>query len=308
MEITPRHIEQIEAVHRYGSFSRAAEKLCISQPALSRSILVLEEKLGVKFFDRARGKLVLTQYGRIVLARGESILREMLLLHRDIDMLHGGVQGVLHIGCGPIPAETLAGDAIARFNNLYPQMTVRLTIDHVPNLTQLLRNRAIDFFVAEAHQMENEQSYETIAMPQQQGYFCCRKGHPLATRASIAFSDILAFPMAMMWLSHRIFALFSKLSGTTIQKREDLGTGCIECDNMNILLCLVRGSDAITITSREILSQSPYKEEICLLPLLVPEFKSSYGIVSLKDFSTIPAIDALKNLFREVATQKVQID
>ena len=308
MDITPRHIEQIEAVHRYGSFCRAAEKLCISQPALSRSILVLEEKLGVKFFDRARGKLVLTRYGRIVLSRGESILREMLLLHRDIDMLHGGVQGVLHIGCGPIPAETLAGDAIARFNNLYPQMTVKLTIDHAPSLTQLLRNRVIDFFVAELQQIANKQEYEIIAMPQQQGHFCCRKGHPLATRDSITFSDILAYPMALMWLSERIFTLFSRLSGKDIQKNEDLVSGFIECDNMNILLRIVNNSDAITITSREILAESIHKENICLLPLRIPEFTSGYSIVSLKDFSTIPAIDALKNLFLEVATQKVQTD
>lgn len=306
MDITPRHIEQIKAVHRYGSFCRAAEKLCISQPALSRSILILEEKLGVKFFDRMRGKLVLTQYGRIVLNRGESILREMLLLHRDIDMLHGGVQGVLHIGCGPIPAETLAGDAIARFNNLYPQMTVKLTIDHAPSLTRLLCNRAIDFFIAEAHEMEKDQVYDVIAMPQQQGYFCCRKDHPLATRDSVTFSDILDYPIAVMWLSGRIFSLFSKLSGRDIQKSEDVGVGLIECDNMNMLLCMVSGSDAITLTSREILSQSPHKDQIHLLPLLIPELRSAYDIVSLKGLSTIPAIDSLKNLFCEVAAQKVQ--
>lgn len=306
MDITPRHIEQIEALHRYGSFCRAAEKLCISQPALSRSILVLEEKLGIKFFDRTRGKLVLTQYGRIVLSRGSGILKEMQLLHRDINMLQGGEQGVLNIGCGPIPAETLAGDAIARFNKQYPHMTVKLTIDYVLQLKKLLHNRCIDFFVAEAYRLDNKQEYEVISMPQQQGYFCCRRNHPLAARPSITFKDILEYPMALMWLSDRIFALFSKLSGLDIQQTEDLGAGFIECNNANILLNTVIHSDAITATSKEILAGSVYRDHIFLLPLVIPEFRSDYAIVSLKAFSTIPAITYLKKLFLETAVRKVQ--
>ena len=305
MDITPRHIEQIETVHRYGSFRSAAEKLCISQPALSRSILTLEEKLGVKFFDRTGGKLALTPYGRIVLDRGENILKEMQLLHRDINMLQGGAQGVLHIGCGPIPAATLAGDAIARFNNRYPQTTVKLTIDHASHLTQLLRKRFLDFFVAEAQPLEGEQEYELTQMPQQQGYFCYRQGHPLASRSALAFADILEFPLALMWLSERIFTIFSKLSGAVIRKSEDLGAGLLECDNMNILLAMVSNSDAVSITSREILAGSVYKDRIVLLPLVIPEFKSGYSIVSLKGFSTIPAIAALKQQFLETAEQKV---
>jgi DNA-binding transcriptional LysR family regulator len=306
MDITPRHIEQIEALHRYGSFRRAAEKLCISQPALSRSILLLEEKLGVKFFDRAQGKLLPTQYCRIVLNRGETVLKEMQLLHRDITMLQGGMHGILNIGCGPIPAETLAGDAIARFNNLYPQVTVRLIIDHVPKLTTLLHSRSIDFFVAEAQHFIDKQEYEFVPMPQQQGYFCCRQNHPLTARSSLTFNDILEFPMALMWLSERIFTIFSKLSGKNIQKNEDLAAGYIECDNMNTLLCIVNGCDAVTMTSREILTGSGYKDKIHLLPLVIPSFRSGYSLVSLKEFSTIPAIAAMKNCFLETAAQKVQ--
>lgn len=306
MEITPRHIEQIKALDQYGSFRRAAEKLCISQPALSRSILVLEEKLGVKFFDRAQGRLVPTPYGRIVLDRGGSIFKEFQLLHRDIMMLQSGEQGVLTIGCGPIPAETLAGDALGRFSNRYPQITVKLIIDHAPNLTRLLDNRSIDFFVAEASQLADHQKYDLVEMPQQQGYFCCRKGHPLATLPSITFDDILKFPMALMWLSSRIFTLLGKLFGCDIQKSEELGTSIIECDNMDTLLCIVKGCDAITITSREILSSSVHKDQIHLLPLLVPELKSGYHIVSLKNISSIPAVTLLQDIFLETAAQKVQ--
>ncbi len=306
MEITPRHIEQIEALQRYGSFRRAAEKLCISQPALSRSILILEEKLGIKFFDRAHGKLVPTAYGRMVLRRGGNILKEFQSLHRDISLMQNCEQGVLTIGCGPIPAETLAGEALGRFNRLYPKMSVKLVIDHAPSLEKHLNSRAMDFFVAEASQLEGRQEYEIVSMEQQQGYLCCRRGHPLASRSSVAFDEILAYPLALMWLSDRIFSLLSKLSGRDIQKSEDLGTSVMECDNMSILLRIVSESDAVTITSYEILSQSVNKDDICILPLTIPEFRSGYCVISLRNYSVIPAADHLKRLFAEVAAQKVR--
>lgn len=308
MEITPRHIEQIQALYRYGSFRRAAEKLCISQPALSRSILVLEEKLGVKFFDRAQGKLLPTPYGRMVLSRGGSILKEFEILHRDINLLQNSEQGVLTIGCGPIPAETLAGEAIGRFNGLYPNVTVKLVIDHAPNLEKHLANRALDFFVAEASQLNARQEYDTIAMPQQQGFFCSRKDHPLATRPSVTLDEILAYPMAIMWMPDRIFTTLGKISGRPIQSSDDLDVNFIECNNLNTILSIVKWSDAITVVSREILSVSVHRESIHVFPQVVPELTTCYNIVSLKNYSTIPAIDCLKNIFLETAARKVQSD
>jgi len=67
-----------------------------------------------------------------------------------------------------------------------------------------------------------------------------------------------------MWLSDRIFLLLSKLSGRDIQKSEDVGTSVIECDNMNSLLDVRSESDAIAITSYEVLAQSLNKDNISM--------------------------------------------
>lgn len=195
MPITFRHIEQVAALNRFGSFRRAAEVLCISQPALSRSILTLEEQLGVRIFDRTRGKLTPTRYGAIILQRGGRVITDVELLRRDILMLQGGEKGVIRIGCGPFPVEVLAGEAIGRFNAIYPKMSVRLKVDHAPQLTALLRDRSIDFFVAESYPVKDApEEFETTPLPQQQGYFCCRKDHPLAALPSPTYEDIFSFP------------------------------------------------------------------------------------------------------------------
>lgn len=308
MHITLRHIEQIDALCRHGNFRLAADNLCISQPALSRSILTLEERLGVKLFDRTRGKLLPTRYGALIQQRGQKMLREMQLLHRDISMLRGGEEGIIHIGCGPFPGEVLAGEAIGRFNKLYPKVTVKLTVDHAPRLNGLLRKRAIDFYVADASQMHNNQEFTLTPLPQQQGYFCCRKEHPLTELPSPSFQEIFSFPMAIMWTSEPVLALLSKLLGKRIRRLEDLGTGLIKCDNLHTLLRVVSSGDAFTITTREVFDKSVFKDSLRLLPVHVPELRTDYAIVTLKGRSTIKAIACLHDLFTAVADELVYRD
>ncbi|WP_272701267.1 LysR family transcriptional regulator [Desulfovibrio sp. Fe33] len=308
MDITIRHIEQIDVLSRYGNFRLAANKLCISQPALSRSILNLEEKLGVRLFNRTRGKLRPTRYGALILQRGEKLLHDMTLLHRDISMLKGGENGVIHIGCGPFPGEVLAGDAIGRFNKIYPKVTVKLTVDYAPRLTGMLRKRLIDFYVADASHMLDSPEFDLTPLPQQQGFFCCRKGHPLTETPAPSFADIFSYPMAIMWISAPGLELFSRLKGKDIGKLEEIGTGLIKCDNLHTLLRVVGNGDAVTVTSREVLDNIAFKDQLHLLPVLVPELRTNYYIVALKERSAIGAVDCLHGLFREVAEEVIRKD
>ncbi len=63
------------ALARHRNFARAADQLHLSQPTLSRSIARLEETLGVALFDRTREGVIPTEYGRVVIERGQDILR-----------------------------------------------------------------------------------------------------------------------------------------------------------------------------------------------------------------------------------------
>jgi len=111
-------------------------------------------------------------------------------MHRDIALLQGFEAGVLYIGCGPFPAEVLAGDAIAKFNNHFPKLSVKITVDLSPRLITLLRERSVDFLVAEIDHLADLEGIDIIPMPQQQVYFCCRKQHPLTNKQHFSFNDL----------------------------------------------------------------------------------------------------------------------
>lgn len=114
-------LDRFLAVAQAGSLNKAAEKLHISQPALTKSIQVLEDRLGVPLFVRAARGVTLTTYGKAVLMRARAIDAEMRKIGEDILALQDLASGSVNVGAPPgagfhssiLPAVTLrliAGD------------------------------------------------------------------------------------------------------------------------------------------------------------------------------------------------------
>jgi DNA-binding transcriptional LysR family regulator len=114
------------AVAETGSFSRAAESVFLTQPAISKRIATLETELGTSLFDRVGRKVQLTEAGRALLGRAHTILMEVEDARRSISNLTGQVGGSLsmaashHIGLHRLP------NALKAFNQRYPQVQLDL--------------------------------------------------------------------------------------------------------------------------------------------------------------------------------------
>ena len=100
-------LKHLLAVVEYGTFSRAAEKVNLSQPALSRSIQALEAELGLPLLDRGTRQVRLTPYGACVAERARRMRFEETELQRELKTLHSGESGTLTIGLSPTPASLL---------------------------------------------------------------------------------------------------------------------------------------------------------------------------------------------------------
>jgi DNA-binding transcriptional LysR family regulator len=96
-----RHLEQIVAICRAGSFSGAAKELGIAQPTLSKSIGRLEAKLGVQLFERSNTNARPTVYGQFVADHASSLLENVTILGHELEQMAKGEAGLLRIGVGP---------------------------------------------------------------------------------------------------------------------------------------------------------------------------------------------------------------
>jgi LysR family transcriptional regulator, cyn operon transcriptional activator len=134
-----RHLRYFVAVAEAENVSRAAARVRISQPALSRQIHDLEAELGVALFERAGRTLRLTGAGEDLLAHGRKVLNEAEAFRERARALHRGDVGVLHVGATPQTLQRLFPAVLERFRELLPSVDVRLAEGHPAALLDLLR-------------------------------------------------------------------------------------------------------------------------------------------------------------------------
>src|ERR1700740_3691051 len=107
MDVSLARLQQLVTVARCGSFSRAAEELNITQPALSRSIAALERRYGFQIFNRIGHGVLPTAAGAQVIAQAEPLLQAMRVFDRNLGLLASGAAGSLRLGLPPLLASQL---------------------------------------------------------------------------------------------------------------------------------------------------------------------------------------------------------
>ena len=137
-------------VARLGSFSRAAEELSISQPAVSIQVRELEKSMGSALLNRMRRGLQLTDTGQAVYSytrRIFSLAEEMQSAVQDIQGLRSGR---LTIGSSTTPGEYILPWVIGQFQQRYPEVEVSLSISNTQSVVERIHNRELDLGMAGA--------------------------------------------------------------------------------------------------------------------------------------------------------------
>lgn len=121
------HLRTFVTVAEQGTVSRAAQRLRVAQPALSRRISALEASLGLALFDRVRGRLVLTGPGEQLLADCQSILGAVESLGERARLLRREDTGVLKVGATPQMIDGVFATFLHRYAKLYPAVQIKVT-------------------------------------------------------------------------------------------------------------------------------------------------------------------------------------
>jgi DNA-binding transcriptional LysR family regulator len=130
-----RHLRYFIAVAEELNFSRAAERLNVSQPPLSRQIRDLEDELNVKLFERTDQEVKLTTVGRALLIRARELAREAELLRTRPHHLEGEAYEELQLGYAPSPTAAIISGILSRYHELAPGSSVTL---HDLSLSEIL--------------------------------------------------------------------------------------------------------------------------------------------------------------------------
>ncbi|MCI2062557.1 MAG: LysR family transcriptional regulator [Eubacteriaceae bacterium] len=139
--------EYVYEVYKQQSFSKAARKLYISQPALSSSIKKLEEQIGMPLFDRSTNPIKLTECGRVYINAVEQIINLENNFSEFIDALTNNKCGEVKIGGSNVFVSFILPSIIRKFQDSYPNIQIILEQGSTKELEKMLTEGDIDFVV-----------------------------------------------------------------------------------------------------------------------------------------------------------------
>ena len=192
MEI--RTLRYFLEIAREGNMTRAAERLHITQPTLSKQIKDLEEELGKKLFIRHSTSLSLTDEGLLLRERAEDILDIVNKTEEEFAHLDEITGGDIYIGAAESHLIGFLGQRIKAFQEEYPNFRFHLTSGTTEQVTERLERGILDLaFIVEPPDLSR---YNHIEVPGTDTWaLILRKDHPLAQKEAIRFEDLREEPL-----------------------------------------------------------------------------------------------------------------
>lgn len=183
-----RRLKYFLAVAEELHFGRAAARLDIAQPPLSRQIAALEADLGVQLFDRSRSQIRLTQAGVVLQENARHILEKLDLAYREAKLVGSGRGGRLRIAFVGSGSHGVLPLLIKSFRSNYPEIELALSTMNNADLHRALIQREIDIAVARPELKDDEFRRETILT--EKLILALPDNSPLAAMPEIRFSDL----------------------------------------------------------------------------------------------------------------------
>lgn len=180
-------LQAFRAVAENGSFRRAAERIRITQPALSRRIDKLESALNVKLFERTTRKVALTTVGQAFMPQVERMLDDLDLALMSIGDAGSSRMGTVTVACVPSAAYYFMPQAIHGLHQLFPKIRIRLFDGSASHVSAAVASGEADFGVSFSGNLAPEVEFEPLL--QERYVIACRHDHPLSRREQVSWQE-----------------------------------------------------------------------------------------------------------------------
>jgi DNA-binding transcriptional LysR family regulator len=187
-----RRLQAFHAVAKHRSFTRAAEALCMTQPAVTFQIRQLEEHFDTRLFDRANGRITLTPTGAVALQYVERILALYDELDEKVRELTGQEVGVLMIGASTTIAEFLLPRILGEFKSRHPGIVPQLIVGNSEAVQARVQERTLDLGFIEGDSHLRTLVSEVCCEDELQ--VVCAPSHPLARHRTLALHALSEHP------------------------------------------------------------------------------------------------------------------
>jgi len=187
-----RRLQVFHTVARQLSFTKAAEQLFMTQPAVTFQVKQLEEHFSARLFERSHGKIALTPAGELVLDYAERILGLSAELDKRVSELTGAVSGPLLLGCSMTIAEFILPRVLGEFKARHPQVQTHMTVANSETIEHRVADHTLDLGLIESP--AHLPGLHTEVCCDDELVLICAPGYKLARSASVTAAQIAGEP------------------------------------------------------------------------------------------------------------------
>ncbi|MES2130004.1 MAG: LysR family transcriptional regulator [Pseudomonadota bacterium] len=238
-----KQLNHLIALADEGRFVTAAEKVHLSQAALSRSIQALEQEVGLRLFDRGPQGARLTPAGQAFVERARRLLFDAHCMTHELDLIRQGEQGQLNFGAGPIPSALIVPPLLVALHAQRPGLATCVRSGNHQSLLDLLHAEAIDFFMADPRLFPADARLDMLPLARLHGGLYCRAQHPLAGQA-VGLEAMARYGLAAVSMTAPLRQLLAAAFGFDANHSLPMR---IECDDLGALCRLAHESEALVL-------------------------------------------------------------
>lgn len=271
-----RQLEYFRSVCQELHFTRAAEKIGISQPSLSQQIRLLEHEIGTPLFDRIGKKTALTESGRLLLKYTQNIFHELEQAQAAIKELNGLQRGSISIGTLLTVENYLIPPTLLNFHRLYPAIKISVLGLRTGDIRKNLLENKLDIGIVFLPMEDSE--LETISLYKEELALAVPNGHSLEEEDAVDLEVLRTTPSILLPETYFVRQLINK----SCSNLGFLPQPIFEITTMESLINMVVKGVGVTILPK------PYLEclnnnKIRVIPILNSNLVREVGIVYRKD-------------------------
>jgi LysR family cyn operon transcriptional activator len=243
-----RHVRYLKAVVDHGSFTRAAQALHVSQPALSQQIKELEEHVGAQLLDRSGRKICPTDLGVVYLQHVDRALDELEQATRAVRDVEDLSTGAVRLGVTPSVAAYLIGPLLQRFRANYPDITLTVRVSSQESIEPALRDDDLDLGIGFGDLPA--QDIEATPLHEERPMLITGKGRISARKAAVTAKELAQIPLAILDTSFST----RRLVDHYFRSKNLRPTIVVEANSFEALIEIVRHTDLATILPANVIS------------------------------------------------------
>ncbi len=274
--IDSRQVRAFVVLARLGSFTRAAQELHLSQPAVSHSIKALEAEMRCRLLDRVGKSIILTQAGEQFLAHAKKILSEMDAARERLGELGKWGHGRLRLGTSSTACQYILPPVLREFKESFPQCVIHIEPGDTPDALELLRQNRIDLALCLEPLEQNNLDFRPLFTDELR--FLVSALHPWARADRVEHSEI----KRQNFILYTRTSYLSEMVEEYFRREEIVLSTSIELGNMEAIKELVKLGLGVSILAPWVAKKELVEGSLRALPLGRRKLKRRWGILQRK--------------------------